>query len=105
MEGRFGVMAYEGKFVAYTLERESTKIPTGRYVGELRTNKRTGETAAYILVPNRSGIKIHRGNSPVDSRGCVLVGTTIDGAYLGNSRQALKHTMSMLPSTFTVVVE
>lgn len=97
-------MAYEGKFLAYTLEHESVKIPVGTYRGELRKSERFGETVVYIRVPNRSGIEIHRGNCPADSGGCVLVGTEVDGACLDNSRQALKHIVSTLPQTFTVVV-
>jgi len=103
-ESRVGVLAYEGKFLAYTLEHESVKIPPGRYAGELRWSKRFGETVVYIHVPKRSGIEIHRGNCPADSGGCVLVGTAVDGACLDNSRQALERTVKTLPQTFTVVV-
>lgn len=104
-ESRFGVMAYEGKFLAHTLERESVKIPSGTYRGELRWSKRFGEKVVYIHVPGRSGIEIHRGNCPADSGGCVLVGTAVNGACLDNSRQALARTVKVLPQTFTVVVE
>lgn len=104
-EGRFGVMAYEGEFLAYTLERQAVIIPAGSYRAELRWSKRFGETVVYIHVPGRSGIEIHPGNCPADSGGCVLVGTTVNGACLGNSRQAMKHIVSKLPQTFTVVVE
>lgn len=103
-ESRFGVMGYEGKFIAYTLERESLKIPTGEYAGELRWSKRFEETVVYIHVPKRSGIEIHRGNCPADSGGCVLVGTAINGACLSNSKQALERTVKVLPQRFTVVV-
>lgn len=103
-ESRVGVLAYEGKFLAYTLEHESVKIPAGTYRGELRWSERFGETVVYIRVPKRVGIEIHRGNCPVDSGGCVLVGSTVDGACLGNSRQALERTVKALPQTFTVVV-
>lgn len=104
-ESRFGVMAYEGEFLAYTLERESVKIPPGRYAAELRWSKRFGEKVVYIHVPKRSGIEIHRGNCPVDSGGCVLVGTRVNGACLDNSKQALERTVKALPQKFTVVVE
>ena len=103
-ESRFGVMAYEGQFLAYTLEHESVKIPAGRYKGEIRWSERFGEKVVYIHVPKRSGIEIHRGNCPVDSGGCVLVGTAVNGACLDNSKQAFARTMKALPQTFTVVV-
>lgn len=104
-ESRFGVMAYEGKVLGYTLEHESVKIPAGTYQGELRWSKRFGETVPYIHVPLRSGIEVHVGNCPQDSGGCVLVGTEVDGACLDNSRQAFQDMMKVLPQEFTVVVE
>ncbi len=104
-ESRVGVLAYEGHVLCYTLEHESVKIPTGRYAAELRWSERFGETVVYIHVPNRSGIEIHRGNCPVDSGGCVLVGTTIDGACLDNSKQAFERMVKVLPQEFTVIVE
>lgn len=104
-ESRLGVMAYEGKVLCYTLENEGVKIPAGRYRGELRWSERFGETVPYIHVPSRTGIEVHRGNCPGESGGCVLVGTSIDGVCLGNSRSALKHVVEVLPSEFTVIVE
>lgn len=103
-ESRVGVLAYNGEFLAYTLEHESVKIPAGSYAGELRHSERFGETVVYIHVPKRSGIEIHRGNCPADSGGCVLVGTAVNGACLDNSRRALARTVKALPKTFTVVV-
>lgn len=100
-----GVLAYEGEFLAYTLEPTAVKIPTGRYAAELRWSKRFGETVVYIHVPGRSGIEIHPGNCPADSGGCVLVGTAVNGACLDNSRQALRRTVKALPQKFTVVVD
>ena len=103
--GRVGVLAYEGKFLCYTLEHEDVKIPAGTYRGELRWSERFQETVPYILVPNRTGIELHRGNCPGESGGCVLVGTSVDGGCLGNSRSALRRVVKTLPQTFTVVVE
>lgn len=103
-ESRFGVMAYEGKVLCYTLEHESVKIPAGTYQGELRWSERFEENLPYIHVPKRSGIEIHAGNCPKDSGGCVLVGTERDGACLDNSRSALAKVVKELPQTFTVIV-
>lgn len=98
-------MAYEGRFLCHTLEHESLKIPAGSYHGELRWSERFQENVPYIYVPNRTGIELHRGNCSGDSGGCVLVGTSIDGACLDNSRSALKRVVKVLPQEFTVVVE
>lgn len=104
-DGRVGVMAYEGKTICYTLEREDVKIPTGVYKGELRWSEHFQERVPYIHVPRRTGIEIHVGNCPEDSGGCVLVGTTVHNACLGSSRQAFQDMMKALPQEFTVVVE
>lgn len=98
-------MAYEGRFICYTLEHESVKIPAGSYRGELRWSEHFQETVPYILVPLRTGIEIHVGNCPEDSGGCVLVGTKVDGACLRNSRQAFQDIMKELPQEFAVIVE
>lgn len=98
-------MAYEGKFLCYTLEHESVKIPTGTYRGELRWSERFQETVPYIHVPKRIGIEAHRGNCSGESGGCVLVGTTINGVCLDNSESALQHVVKVLPQNFIVVVE
>ncbi len=101
----FGKMSYEGKVLCYTLEHETVKIPAGTYQGELRYSERFHRIVPYIRVPSRTGIEVHVGNCPGESGGCVLVGTSIDGACLGSSKQALQHVVQALPSEFTVVVE
>jgi hypothetical protein len=52
-----------------------TAIPYGRYLVTLRHSPKFGRKLPYINnVPHFEGILIHRGNTPADSAGCILVG-------------------------------
>ena len=69
-----------GKFTYYTLELdEAHAIPTGRYKLELHWSpERQGLVVFVMNVPDRDAIEIHVGNSPLDSRGCILLGKSFD---------------------------
>ena len=50
-------------------------IPAGTYRLRLSRSARFGRDLPELLgVPGRFGIRIHRGNYPQDSTGCILVG-------------------------------
>ena len=90
--GTFGELTVHG-WRCFTLERywkNNTRniscIPTGSYIMQLglfmrSTPEPEDDYPAYELqdVPGRSAIKIHKGNTIDDSRGCILV-----GAWLGS---------------------
>lgn len=67
-----------------------TAIPTGRYRVVLSYSNRFKTVLPEILgVPGFSGIRIHPGNKPEDTEGCLLVGneaTTAD--WISDSRIA-----------------
>jgi len=81
-----GKLYCNSEFIAHTLElawRDNEKsvscIPSGEYKCRVRL-ARESATRGYVHllvedVPNRSYILFHRGNSPSDSRGCILTGT------------------------------
>ena len=81
-----GKLYCNAEFIAHTLElawRDNKKsvscIPEGRYDCRVRL-ARESATRDYVHllvqdVENRSYILFHRGNSPSDSRGCILTGT------------------------------
>lgn len=59
-----------------------TGIPAGSYYMEYRYSPKFGCAMAYINeVPNFRNVMIHSGNTLHDTRGCILVGDTIDTAY------------------------
>ncbi len=77
-----GVLIGEaGLPLALTLERpwrnnapEVSCIPPGSYTARRVTSPKFGETFEVTGVPGRSHILMHKGNTPADTEGCILVG-------------------------------
>jgi hypothetical protein len=56
-----------------------------------------GKCIPHVLnVPNRSSILIHWGNTAKDTEGCILVGTTHQTDFIGQSRQAFTELMEKI---------
>src|SRR5687767_6346037 len=78
-----GDLSINGKPFCVTLEdpeRETkihgiTAIPAGRYRIRVTFSNRFGKRMPEILdVPNFDGVRIHTGNFPNDTDGCLLIG-------------------------------
>jgi hypothetical protein len=74
-----GRMYINGTYVADTLEPPEMKaggcIPAGTYRVRMQYSMKFGKSMPRIEnVPYRSGILIHAGNTPDDTKGCILVG-------------------------------
>lgn len=93
-----GVLSMGGKDFCFTLEdavREpgvkvygQTAIPSGRYKITLENSPKYGPFTLTINdVPNFSYIRIHAGNTEVDTEGCLLVGleANLDGTIKGGT--------------------
>lgn len=102
-DGIFGALYQDdGTLVAYTLEHAyasdenggwAPKIPAGVYtcvrgMHQLENMKAPFETFEITNVPEHTKILLHCGNVNADSAGCVLVGSSIDGIELLQSRLA-----------------
>lgn len=71
-----------------------TAIPEGTYRIVLTRSPRFKQWLPLLLrVPQFSGIRIHAGNTPADTQGCILVGENTVVGELRNSRAALKRVM------------
>lgn len=88
-----GSLDVDGAWQAWTCEPPNDvghpAIPEGRYRVIIDMSVRFGRRLPLVTgVPGRLGIRIHPGNSALDTSGCILLGTvkTADGVL--HSREA-----------------
>jgi len=93
-----GVLNLDGRPIAETMENSHTLIATGMYPVKLTMSPRFGMTLPLIYrVIGRTGIRIHPGNTPADSSGCILVGEVADaGTRLIRSKPTFLTLMGIL---------
>ena len=75
--GMFGVLVDREIPFAVTLEPDGVDvkyIPSGTYDCRSTMYHKGGYPTFEIIVPGRSRILFHKGNTEVDTKGCVLVG-------------------------------
>ena len=91
-------MEPENKF-NNTIKGQRDLIPAGTYTIKLSKSPKFKRVLPEILnVPNNSGIRIHPGNYPSDTSGCLILGTHFDANVLFNSRRAVDGLISILKS-------
>lgn len=94
-----GELFVDGAFECYTEEDPErpdgvkvygeTSIPGGEFnVVITPSNRFKRDLPLLENVPNFSGIRIHPGNTPEDTDGCILVGRTKGVGVIGESRAA-----------------
>lgn len=111
--GTFGTLMNDvGHQYCYTAEPPATAdypdIPEGKYEVQPYNSPAHGEVW-QIIVPGRSYIEIHPGNSPLkDSLGCVLVGNALGNVNglpaVMNSRDTFAKLKTELPQSFTLTI-
>ena len=77
-----------------------TAIPRGRYEVILSMSNRFKKVLPEVLnVPGFTGIRIHAGNSSIDTEGCIILGSVnakVDDDWVGGSKIALTQFMTKL---------
>lgn len=77
-----------------------TCIPAGRYKVVLNYSNRFKRVMPQLLnVPNFEGIRLHNGNYPKDTLGCILVGSTKAVDFVGHSVDTFDKLMIRLNAT------
>lgn len=82
-----------------------TGIPKGTYKVVLSYSNRFKKIMPEILnVPGFTGIRIHWGNTAVDTEGCLIVGSTMGKDFVGNSVKTYAKMMALLKATKEEVI-
>lgn len=94
-----GDLLVDGHYECYSLEdkvrpvkiKGMTAIPAGAYEVVINYSQRFGKLLPLLLnVPNFDGIRIHAGNTHLDTEGCILVGKSKHIDFIGESREAFE---------------
>lgn len=75
-----GRLYFRGLYLCDSLENSMYLVPSGIYRLSVTWSPKLKGMYPLIDVPQRSGIRIHKGNYVTDSKGCVLVGWYSDSA-------------------------
>jgi hypothetical protein len=88
-----GAILVDGAHLAYTLEdavrpvkiQNETAIPCGVYEVIVNYSQRFSRPLPMLLdVPNFTAIRLHAGNGPRNTEGCILIGKESDGERIWN---------------------
>jgi hypothetical protein len=106
-----GRLSVDGKFFCYTLEDKvrpptepkvfgETAIPYGTYPLTITYSPHFGRNLPLLGdVPNFSGVRIHPGNTPADTEGCILVGLEHTDNAIQESRDAFAALYELIEDT------
>lgn len=97
-----GEMYVDGKYECFTLEdvvrdngvkvSGATAIPTGSYSLTVTFSNRFQKELPLLLnVPNFEGVRIHTGNTSLQTEGCILIGRQVESHSILESRLAFEH--------------
>ncbi len=97
-----GELRIDNRWFCSTLERTDVAIPAGFYPVTLTMSPRFGEVLPLIgNVVGRTGIRIHAGNYPRDTAGCILVGVADIGDADASSADSICRNNEKYPTPIT----
>lgn len=80
------------EYISLTKVHSKTAIPYGTYPSLFSMSNRFQRVLPEVLnVPGFKGIRIHAGNTSVDTEGCILLGMTKQKDFIGESRIAMSN--------------
>jgi hypothetical protein len=98
-QSTIGELNVDGKFECYTLEdmvrpvkvKGMTAIPAGSYEVVVTFSERFQRLLPLLLnVPGFDGVRIHTGNTDLDTEGCILVGKAKKKDAIASSKAAFE---------------
>ena len=116
--GRFYITGNIQVYTGYTLELPDkdnqqgiSRIPAGIYQCKKGKGWKIPYLHIHVLdVPDRSGIRIHRGNYHTDIQGCIILGSDLtdinNDGYVDviNSKKTLNKMLEILPDRFELEI-
>jgi len=109
-----GKLFVDGEYLCDTLEDppravkidHETCIPAGTYEVIISMSQRFKKLMPLLLnVPNFEGIRIHSGNTAVDTSGCILVGQNKIKGMVVNSRLMFDKLMEKIQNEDNLLIE
>lgn len=122
-----GDLFIDGVFFCHTLEDEDkiskglpkvfgeTAIPKGKYKVIINRSNRFSQLAGkdvflplLLNVPEYEGVRIHGGNKPEDTEGCILLGMVYNPEipdFIGMSQIALQKFMAKIKDQSNITIE
>ena len=80
-----GRMYFRGVFICDTLENVDYLIASGTRQLKVTYSSKFRSNLPEIVVPGRSGLRIHAANTQKDLRGCIAVGVRFDNKIIAYS--------------------
>lgn len=111
-ESTMGSLSLDGQHLCFTLEDvvrpkgvkvyAKTAIPTGRYDVTINMSARFKRLMPHVLnVPNFEGIRIHKGNTHLNTAGCVLVGLEKGTDRISNCQPAFDNVFNLIDNALS----
>lgn len=109
-----GSMYINREWFCWTLEdvvrkdkiQDKTAIPVGYYPVIVNHSPKFNKLMPLIQnVPGFDGVRIHYGNTDIDTEGCILVGGTRAKDFIGNSLVTFNKLMDKLMGVDNIYIE